>query len=237
MRARGARLQLLPEQALPEVPESVTSGVDRGAAGTNSADKLLPRRVHAAAPELKALIIRVNQWLLYDVLLEMSSPTLLEFGHSRLRAQVGITTVLHTWSRDLRFHPHAHCIVTAGGLALDQSRWTPARSRYLFPVTAMSIVFRGKFLAAVQRACDENRLVFAGACAELKDRAAFRRWLDKLYKQQWVVYAKPPFGGPEQMFNYLGPDTPTAWASPTGDSGAATARASASRRRTGRRSP
>jgi hypothetical protein len=153
--------------------------------------------------ELKALV-RVNQWLLYDVLLEMSSRTLLEFGHSRLRAQVGITTVLHTWSRDLRFHPHAHCIVTAGGLALDQSRWTPARSRYLFPVTAMSIVFRGKFLAAVQRACDEDRLVFAGACTELKDRAAFRLWLDKLYRKQWVVYAKPPFGGPEQVFNYLG---------------------------------
>ena len=170
-------------------------------------DRVLPTRyfhvVFTLPHELKALV-RLNRRLLYDLLLETASRTLLEFGHSRLGAQVGITTVLHTWSRDLRFHPHAHCIVTAGGLASDQSRWVPARSRYLFPVAAMSTVFRGKFLAGLQDAYDDGQLEFGDACAELKEREPFRRWMKALYRNEWVVYAKRPFGGPEQVFNYLG---------------------------------
>jgi hypothetical protein len=94
--------------------------------------------------------------------------------------------------------------VTAGGLALDQSQWVSARSRYLFPVTAMSTVFRGKFLAGVQQAYDDGHLEFGGACAKLAEREAFARWMRTLYRNDWVVYAKSPFGGPEQVFNYLG---------------------------------
>jgi predicted RNA-binding Zn-ribbon protein involved in translation (DUF1610 family) len=170
-------------------------------------ERILPTRyfhvVFTLPHEIKPLA-RLNQRLLYDLLLEEASRTLLEFGHSRLDAQIGITTVLHTWTRDLRFHPHAHCIVTAGGLALDQSRWVPAGSRYLFPVSAMSVVFRGKFLAGVQKAYDEGRLEFGGTCAKIEERAAFARWMKTLYRNNWVVYAKPPFGGPEQVFNYIG---------------------------------
>ena len=170
-------------------------------------ERILPTRyfhvVFTLPHELKALV-RFNQRLFYDLLLETASRTLLEFGHSRLEAQIGITTVLHTWTRDLRFHPHAHCVVTAGGLALDQSQWVSARSRYLFPVTAMSTVFRGKFLAGVQQAYDDGHLEFGGACAKLAEREAFARWMRTLYRNDWVVYAKSPFGGPEQVFNYLG---------------------------------
>jgi hypothetical protein len=168
--------------------------------------RILPTRyfhvVFTLPHELKALV-RINQRLMYDLLLETASRTLLEFGHSRLQAQVGITTVLHTWSRDLRFHPHAHCIVTAGGLALDQSRWVAARSQYLFPVSAMSIVFRGKFVAGLQRLYDEGRLEFGNACAEFKERESFRRWVKLLYRNDWVVYAKRPFGGAQQIYRYL----------------------------------
>lgn len=143
-------------------------------------ERILPTRyfhvVFTLPHEIKSLV-RFNQRLLYDLLLETASRTLLEFGHSRLEAQIGITTVLHTWTRDLRFHPHAHCVVTAGGLALDQSQWVSARSRYLFPVTAMSTVFRGKFLAGVQQAYDDGHLEFGGACADLAKREAFARWM------------------------------------------------------------
>ena len=170
-------------------------------------ERILPTRyfhvVFTLPHDLKALV-RANQRLLYDLLLESASRTLLEFGRSRLEAQVGVTTVLHTWTRDLRFHPHAHCIVTAGGLALDRSQWVSAHSRYLFPVNAMSAVFRGKFLAGVRKAYDNGRLEFRGACTEIKDREAFVQWTKRLYRNDWVVYAKPPFGGPEQVFNYLG---------------------------------
>jgi hypothetical protein len=170
-------------------------------------ERILPTRyfhvVFTLPHELKSLV-RLNQRLLYGLLLEAASRTLLDFGHSRLGAQIGTTAVLHTWTRDLRFHPHAHCIVTGGGLALDQSRWVPAGSRYLFPVTAMSVVFRGKFLAGVQKAYDDGRLEFGGACAEIEEREAFARWMNTLYRNDWVAYAKPPFGGPEQVFNYIG---------------------------------
>jgi hypothetical protein len=183
--------------------------------------------------ELQALV-RINQWLLYNLLLETASRTLLEFGESRLKAQVGITTVLHTWSRDLRFHPHAHCIVTAGGLGLDQSRWVPARSRYLFSVAAMSIVFRGKFLAGIQEAHDDGRLEFGAACADLEARETFRALIKKLYDKDWVVYAKTPFGGPKQVFNYLGRAIPIEWGCPIVGYAASTTRASAFRPRTAR---
>ena len=95
-------------------------------------------------------LARTNPKEMYDLVLESAARTLLDFGRSRLRAQLGVTTVLHTWTRELRFHPHAHCIVTAGGLD-DHGHWIPARSRFLFPVKAMSRVFRGKLLEGLER--------------------------------------------------------------------------------------
>ena len=148
-------------------------------------------------------LARLNPREMYDLVLESAARTLLDFGHSRLHAQLGVTTVLHTWTRELRFHPHAHCIVTAGGLD-DQGHWVPARSRFLFPVKAMSKVFRGKLLERLEELYACRALILAGNCAALVDRAQFNDLRDRLYRKEWVVYAKRPFGGPEHVFQYLG---------------------------------
>lgn len=153
--------------------------------------------------ELRA-VARANPKEMYDLLLESAARTLLDFGRSRLHAQLGVTSVLHTWTRDLRFHPHAHCIVTAGGLNENEGRWIPARSRFLFPVKAMSKVFRGKILEGLVRLYDHGDLYLGGACAPLADTDTFNQLKDDLYRKEWVVYAKPPFGGPDQVFQYLG---------------------------------
>lgn len=169
-------------------------------------ERIIPTKyfhvVFTLPQELRALA-RVNSTEIYDLLLESAARTLLEFGQSRLDAQLGVTSVLHTWTRDLRFHPHAHCIVTAGGLD-QQGHWIPARSRFLFPVKAMSKVFRGKFLDGLEALYKSNEITFAGGCAELADRVTFDNLKHDLYRNEWVVYAKQPFGGPEQIFQYLG---------------------------------
>ena len=113
-------------------------------------------------------------------------------------AQLGITAVLHTWTRELCFHPHVHCIVTGGGLAHDKSQWRPAPRDFLLPVDVVGALFRGKFMAGLQELLDEG-----GLHDDVPDRAARRR-RQRLYKTSWVVYAKRPFGGPEQVFRYLG---------------------------------
>jgi hypothetical protein len=113
-------------------------------------------------------------------------------------AQLGITAVLHTWTRELCFHPHVHCIVTGGGLAHDKSQWIPAPRDFLLPVDVVGALFRGKFMAGLQELLDEG-----GLHDDVTDRAARRR-RQRLYKTSWVVYAKRPFGGPEQVFRYLG---------------------------------
>jgi len=120
------------------------------------------------------------------------SETLLEFGQSRLRGTVGIITVLHTWDQTLKDHFHLHCLVPAGALSFDQRRWIAARKNFLFPVTALSQVFRGKFLALLQQACDKGKIPPANN--EIK---ASRQ-------KSWVVYAKKPFGSPEKVLDYLG---------------------------------
>ena len=152
--------------------------------------------------ELRALA-RKNPKKVYALLVEAAARTLLDFGHSRLRAEIGVTAVLHTWTRDLRFHPHAHCIVTAGGLD-DDRHWIPARSRFLFPVKAMSRVFRGKLLEGLTTLYRAKAFTLEGSCASLVDGAAYAELLDRLYRKEWVVYAKQPFGGPEHVFSYLG---------------------------------
>jgi len=140
-------------------------------------------------PEPLRALARADPVAVYNLLFESATRTLLEFGRRRLHAQIGVTAVLHTWTRDLRFHPHLHCIVTAGGLD-DDGHWVPARSRFLFPVKAMSKVFRGKFIDGLA-----NMVHDSAQLAELKPR---------LFERKWVVYAKQTFGGPAQVFQYLG---------------------------------
>jgi hypothetical protein len=154
-------------------------------------------------PEPLRALARASPAEIYDLLFASATRTLLDFGRSRLHAQIGVTAVLHTWTRDLRFHPHVHCIVTAGGLD-DEGHWIPARSRYLFPVKAMSKVFRGKFLEGLAILNRAHRLTLDGRCPSLGEPLEFAKLKDRLFSQDWVVYAKQPFGGPAQVFAYLG---------------------------------
>ena len=168
--------------------------------------RLIPTKyfhvVFTLPQELRALA-RKNPKKMYDLLLASAARTLLDFGRSRLQAELGVTSVLHTWTRDLRFHPHSHCIVTAGGLD-DDGHWVPARSRFLFPVKAMSRVFRGKLLEGLAELYRKQKLTLEGNCADLAQPATFAELLTRLFRKKWVVYAKQPFGGPEQVFAYLG---------------------------------
>jgi hypothetical protein len=142
----------------------------------------------------------------YNLLFQAASQTLLTLAadRKRLGAQVGITAILHTWGQNLLFHPHLHCVVTGGGLSPDGSRWIAARSGYFLPVKVLARLFRGKFLAGVKEAYHAGQLELGGSVADLADPVVFRRWLDALYRQDWVVYAKRPFGGAQQVFRYLG---------------------------------
>jgi hypothetical protein len=155
--------------------------------------------------ELHGLVM-ANREKLFDVLFASAAEALLELGRDPkwLGAELGITSVLHTWTRDLRFHPHVHCIVTGGGLSPDGSRWVATRPDFLFPVRVLGALLRGKVLARVERLRDRGELELRGPAAALADPHRFVQLRDKLYRKRWVVYAKPPFGGPEQVFRYLG---------------------------------
>jgi hypothetical protein len=146
-----------------------------------------------------------NPRLIYGLLFRAVTDTLLTFGRDprHLGGAIGITAILHTWSQTLSQHIHLHCVVTGGALSPDGTRWIPGRSAFLFPVRALSIVCRAKFLDGLRRAHDGHRLSFAGGTAPLTDPATWRRFLDTLHAQAWVVYAKPPFGGPARVLAYL----------------------------------
>lgn len=148
-------------------------------------------------------LIRQNQRALYQLLFWAASQTLLEFGQNRFAAQVGITAVLHTWSQTLMDHYHLHCIVTGGGLAEQGARWAAAPPHYLFPVRALSAVFRGKFCAGLQRLYAEGKLEFHGQLAPWVARPKFQGLVHQATRRAWVVYAKRPFSGPQQVLAYL----------------------------------
>lgn len=141
--------------------------------------------------ELNGLILTHKKMVL-GLLFKAVSKTLLEFGQTRLKGTIGIVAVLHTWDQTLKDHFHLHCVVPAGALSFDQSRWIAARKNFLFPVTALSLVFRGKFLDLLKQACDQGKIPAANN--EIK---ASRR-------KNWVVYAKKPFGSPHTVLDYLG---------------------------------
>jgi hypothetical protein len=145
-----------------------------------------------------------NRRAIFDMLFAAASATLRELGRDpeRLGAELGITMVLHTWARDLTFHPHVHAIVTGGGLSPDGARWLPARRRYLFPVEVMGALFRGKLLAALDTAIERGEVEMPGG--EAADPEAWDHLRARLHRMRWNVYAKRPFGGAEQVIRYLG---------------------------------
>ena len=124
--------------------------------------------------------------MLFNLLLACSSASLLELGRDphRLGAELGNTSVLHTWTRELLFHPHAHCIVTGGGLSLDGERWVSTRPNFLFPVRVLGALYRGKFLALLREAYDGKKLRFDGAAARLADPRCFQKLLDQLHEKR-----------------------------------------------------
>lgn len=154
-------------------------------------------------PHVLNPLIRQNRRALFDLLFGAAAQTLQEFGRQKLKAQIGITAVLHTWGQTLVDHYHLHCIVTGGGLALDDSGWNAARPYYLFPIKALSTMFGGKFRAGLGALYEQGNLEFHGQVAPLAREEAFAALLRDLQKQKWVVYAKRPFAGPEQVLAYL----------------------------------
>ena len=147
-----------------------------------------------------------NPRLIYDLLFESMAKTLSSFAADprHLGGQLGVTAILHTWGQSLSQHVHLHCVVTGGALAHDGSRWIQAKTGFLFPVRALSKVFRGKFLDGLHDAFDAGDVTACGSVAALQNPDVFHRWLGRLRSQAWVVYSKPPFGGPKQVLEYLG---------------------------------
>jgi len=161
--------------------------------------------VFTLPPDLNALT-QGNPRVLYALLFRAAADTLLTFGRDprHLGGTIGITAILHTWGQTLAQHVHLHCLVTGGALASDRSQWIAGRSSFLFPVRALSTVFRAKYLAALRDAFDGGQLTFAAGTADLADRRAFAGFLGQLRAPDWIVYAKRPFAGPEQVLAYLG---------------------------------
>ena len=147
-----------------------------------------------------------NPRVIYTLLFRAAADTLLTFGRDprHLGGTIGVTAILHTWSQTLTQHLHVHCLVTGGALARDRTRWIRGRATFLFPVQALSVVFRAKYLAGLQRAFTEGQLTFAAGTAPLADAAPFAALVAQLRATPWVVYAKRPFGGPAQVLQYLG---------------------------------
>ena len=146
-----------------------------------------------------------NKAAVYDLLFQAASETMQTIAADprHLGARIGITAVLHTWGSALTHHPHLHMIVPGGGIALDGQRWVSSRPAFLLPVRVLGKLFRRLFLTKLTALHDAGRLAFFGRLASLADRRAFLRHLSPARHQRWVVYAKPPFAGPEAVLAYL----------------------------------
>ena len=147
-----------------------------------------------------------NKKVIYDLLLRASAETLLEVARDprHLGAEIGFFSVLHTWNQKLQLHPHVHCVAPAGGLSLDHTHWIRSRPRFFVPLPVLRRVFRGKFVAGLQSAFQHSQLHFSGKLALLAQPKTFASWLRPLFRKNWVVYCKPPFGGPQYVLQYLG---------------------------------
>jgi hypothetical protein len=151
-------------------------------------------------------LILANKACLSQILFEAVADTLLTFGadpRHRLGGQLGFLAILHTWDQQLRFHVHVHCVIPGGALDVNGDRWVSARPTFLFPVRALSRAFRRRFLARLEVAWQHQRLVLPASLAALRVPATWRAWLAGLARKAWVVYAKPPFGGPATVLDYL----------------------------------
>jgi len=147
-----------------------------------------------------------NKKIVYDLLFRTSAETLLEIARDprHLGAEIGFFSVLHTWNQKLQLHPHVHCVIPNGGLSPNRLHWIKTRYAFFLPVQVLGRVFRGKFVAALKRAFQDGQLHFHGDLKPLAQPKTFFAWLRPLFRKDWVVYAKRPFGGPEYVLRYLG---------------------------------
>jgi hypothetical protein len=171
--------------------------------------ELLPTRyVHVVftLPQQLSQVALQNKREIYALLFQASAETLLQVARDpkRLGAEIGFFSVLHTWNQKLLHHPHVHCVVPAGGLAPDHSRWIDSQPGFFLPVSVLSKVFRGKFVEGIRKLHAEHKLSFHGAVVALQNPKAFAAWLRPLFRSPWVVYSKRPFGGAQHALRYLG---------------------------------
>ena len=157
-------------------------------------------------PEPMAVIAYQNKPVVYGLLFRAAAETLrtIAADPQHLGAEIGFFAVLHTWGQNLLHHPHLHCVVTGGGLSPGGSRWISCRRGFFLPVRILSRLFRRLFLEYLQKAFDAGELQFFSSLASLRERRAFLCHLAPARQAAWVVYAKPPFGGPEQVLQYVG---------------------------------
>ncbi|WLC77562.1 IS91 family transposase (plasmid) [Clostridium estertheticum] len=157
-------------------------------------------------PQELNFITLTNPKEMYPILFNSVSETLLELSRDKkyLGAEIGFMSILHTWGQNLMNHPHIHCIVPSGGLTFDGTRWISSKKDFFIPVKVLSRKFRGKFLFYLKKAYQSNALKYTTGIQELTEKHIFHSFIDKLYKKEWVVYCKPPFGSAEHVLEYLG---------------------------------
>ncbi len=171
-------------------------------------EDLLPVEYFHVVFTLPAQIARIAYWnprAVYGLLFKASAETVMTLAADpkRLGAHVGMTSVLHTWGSALTHHPHIHMIVPGGGIAPDGGNWVSCRPGYFMPVKVMARLFRRLFVEGLMALHRKGGLRFFGDLSDLNDAAAFAEWLTPFRKLDWIVYAKPPFGGPEAVLAYL----------------------------------
>jgi hypothetical protein len=187
-------------------PKCQTNARDKWLAGRSK--ELLPTSyvhvVFTIPHELSWLALQ-NKKVVYDLLFRTSAATLLEVAANpkHLGAEIGFLSVLHTWGQVLQHHPHIHCVIPSGGLSPDHQHWVHPRYPFFLPVPVLRRVFRGKFVAGLKAAFHQGKLVFPGGLQPLAAEKSFAKFLRPLFRKDWVVYAKRPFGGPEYVLHYL----------------------------------
>jgi Putative transposase/Transposase zinc-binding domain len=157
-------------------------------------------------PEEIAAIAYQNKEVVYGILFRATAETLriIAADPEHLGAEIGFFAVLHSWGSNLLHHPHLHCVVPGGGISPEGTRWISCKPHFFLPVRVLSRLFRRLFLKYLQEAFDGGKLRFFTAMENLRDRRQFVRYLAPLRKKKWVVYAKPPFAGPQQVLDYVG---------------------------------
>lgn len=157
-------------------------------------------------PDVLNRLVLVNKAVLYEILFRAAKETLLQsaINPKNLGARLGFLAILHTWGQNLLDHPHLHCLVPGGGLSSDRTRWISCRKGFFVSVKILSALFRGKFLDFLKSAYLNKQLKFPGQTSQFESAEAFQKLLNRAYAKNWIVYAKKPFAGPEQVLRYLG---------------------------------